>query len=87
MKSKVEHQRSARELRSSGISLQKISDVLGVSKASLSVWVRDIILTETQKTQLNRRTTGAFGICKGCKKEFEKIGKQEEINTALLSVF
>lgn len=46
---------AARELRKKGLSLNEIVQVLGVSKASVSVWVRDIELSETQRSQLNER--------------------------------
>jgi len=39
----------ARELRKQGLSMNKIASELSVSKSSVSLWVRDIILTEKQK--------------------------------------
>lgn len=43
----------ARELRKEGKSLNEISTLLGVSKASVSIWVRDIELTQRQRAALN----------------------------------
>ncbi len=50
MKSK-EHD-EARSLRTSGLSLNAIRQRVGVSKSSVSKWVRDIELTEEQIRQL-----------------------------------
>lgn len=43
------------EMRKQGISIIKIAKELGVSKSSVSVWTRDITLTEKQKEQLLHR--------------------------------
>lgn len=46
---------AARELRKTGMSLNDIVRTLGVSKASVSVWVRDIQLSENQRSKLTIR--------------------------------
>jgi hypothetical protein len=45
---KSEQRRKARELRSQGWSNGKIAKELNVSKSSISLWVRDIVLTQNQ---------------------------------------
>lgn len=42
----------ARELREEGWSIRKIATTLNVSKGSVSLWVRDIVLTDAQKEEL-----------------------------------
>lgn len=50
---KKEEQERAKSLRRSGMSLNEIVRKIGVSKASVSLWVRDIELTEKQKKKLS----------------------------------
>ncbi|HUG84890.1 MAG TPA: hypothetical protein VMM13_10010, partial [Euzebya sp.] len=50
----VERQR-ARELRADGRTLQAIADELGVAKASVSVWVRDVVFTPRPRQRSQRR--------------------------------
>jgi predicted transcriptional regulator len=45
----------ARELRKKGYSINQIVKEAGLTKASVSVWVRDIVLTKTQKKNLSER--------------------------------
>jgi len=42
----------ARELRKNGKSIKTIAELTGAAKSSVSVWVRDIVLTSEQKEQL-----------------------------------
>jgi predicted transcriptional regulator len=53
MKHKIEEQKKAKSLRSEGKSVNEIASQLGVSKSSVSVWVRDVVLTAEQKTRLH----------------------------------
>jgi transposase-like protein len=46
----------ARELRRAGHSVKEICRELGVAKSSVSVWVRDIELTDEQLLALKRRS-------------------------------
>lgn len=48
----VKEKEMARDMRRDGKSLREITEILGVSKASASVWVRDITLTVEQKDKL-----------------------------------
>lgn len=66
---KSEQKIKARELRRNGESVKDISKIVGVSKSTVSMWVRDIILTVEQLEKLNKkmlkgselgRTRGAF---------------------------
>lgn len=52
---KKEEQEYARLLRKKGMSLNEIVHKVGVSKASISLWVRDIELSEQQKKKLSTR--------------------------------
>lgn len=52
---KVELQNKARLLRAEGKSVKEIADLLGVSKSSVSLWVRDIQLSEEQKHTLKQK--------------------------------
>ena len=49
---KLDKQKQAKKLRSEGKSIRYISKLLDVSKGSVSLWVKDIILTEQQKENL-----------------------------------
>jgi hypothetical protein len=46
---KLREQEQARELRAQGLILQDIADRLGVSKSSVSLWVRDVPFTPTRR--------------------------------------
>lgn len=46
----------ARKMRREGYSVKNISHLLQVSRSSISIWVRDIILTPAQLRQLNQNS-------------------------------
>jgi transcriptional regulator with XRE-family HTH domain len=50
---KFELKIQAREIRKTGKSLKEIARILGVSKSSVSLWCRDIVLTEEQMVSLS----------------------------------
>lgn len=50
---KLEEKKAARALRQQGLSMRSICKHLGVSKSSVSLWVRDIQLTAEQKKTLS----------------------------------
>lgn len=52
---KVVEKENARILRKQGKSINQIIQETGYSKASVSVWVRDIVLTKAQKAGLSER--------------------------------
>ena len=52
---KLIEKEKARALRKKGYSINQIIKETGLSKASVSVWVRDIILTKTQRKKLSER--------------------------------
>ncbi|PIR46774.1 MAG: hypothetical protein COV07_02220 [Candidatus Vogelbacteria bacterium CG10_big_fil_rev_8_21_14_0_10_45_14] len=52
---KIKEKNKAIELRSKGMSLGEISRKLMVSKASVSVWVRNVKLTKEQRNGLSAR--------------------------------
>ena len=59
---KSRERNSARELRKQGKSIKEISKFLNVSKSSVSIWCRDIILTDDQARELQNRirTKGSY---------------------------
>lgn len=52
---KLIEKEQARVLRKKGYSINQIVKETNLSKASVSIWVRDIILTKTQKKRLSER--------------------------------
>lgn len=52
---KTDEKNKARELRSQGVSIKKISKQLSVSASSVGIWVKDIILTEEQLEKLKNQ--------------------------------
>lgn len=52
---KVAEKEKARALRKKGYSINQIVKEAGLTKASVSVWVRDIVLTKAQKKKLSER--------------------------------
>src|SRR3989344_5764236 len=52
---KLIEKEKARALRKKGYSINQIVKEAGLTKASVSVWVRDIVLTKTQKKKLSER--------------------------------
>ena len=53
---KTEERRRARELRAEGWSVKEIERTLGVSRSSVSLWVRTVALTESQRRILELRS-------------------------------
>lgn len=51
---KVTEKQKAIELRKQGISMGEIAKILNVAKTSVSYWVREIVLTNTQREELNK---------------------------------
>lgn len=49
---KSEERHRARQLRAQGYSVKRIAAIVGVSKGSVSVWVRDVPLTDVQRERL-----------------------------------
>jgi len=45
----------AHKLRKQGASMSEIATILGVSKGSVSIWCRDIVLTNAQKNNLKKK--------------------------------
>lgn len=59
MRKKEYERKEARKLRRGGKSVKWIAKELNVSQGSVSVWVRDIILTEDQKENLQKVSRGS----------------------------
>lgn len=60
MKAKIKEKHVSRNLRQSGWSIPKIATKLGVSESSVSLWVRDIRLTDAQKKKLDERSRSGW---------------------------
>ncbi|HEU6443997.1 MAG TPA: hypothetical protein VFL61_02955, partial [Gaiellaceae bacterium] len=58
---KTKERAEARRLRRIGWSVREIEHHLGVSRSSVSLWVRDIRLTEEQLAELHRRSATSPG--------------------------
>lgn len=72
---KEKEKAKAIELRKKGISLSVICRQLNVSKSSVSVWVRDVELTEKQKSALRINSNLPLNLIKGAEKYKEKFFK------------
>lgn len=49
---KIEEKNKAIELRKTGLSIGQISKIIKASKGSISIWIRELVLTEDQKILL-----------------------------------
>lgn len=80
---KLDLKLKAQSLRKSGVSIKEIQKRLGVSRSSVSLWVRDIKLTKEQlkKLYLNKRTGGLKGSIIAA---MNKIKAREELTQRLL---
>jgi len=54
---KLEAKQKSLALRKDGCSLKEISQLLGVSKSSVSGWVRDVVLSNKAKSKLLLKIT------------------------------
>ncbi len=66
MVKKIEREK-ARSLRSQGASINEISQQLSVAKSSVSVWVRDIVLSESQRHWIETKRPANIALCKQAK--------------------
>lgn len=78
---KIDEKQYSRKLRMDGLSINHIVKITGYSKASISVWVRDIILTKDQrnKVSLNGRSIDSIE-----KRRASRI-KNEQIKSKIIS--
>ena len=70
---KVAEQVAARELRSDGWVLQDIATQLGVSKSSVSLWVRDVEFTPGPRRRARRRGPNALQVRKAAEIEALRV--------------
>ena len=54
---KKDLQIKARNLRKEGYSINELQKILGVSKSSISLWVRSVPLSEKAQVRLNKNYT------------------------------
>ncbi len=59
---KYVEQQQAIELRKKGYSINEIKDKLQISKASASIWVRNVVLTKEQKSKLSKNGRSVHSI-------------------------
>lgn len=59
MRRKDDERREAIRLRSDGMSIRKIAETLGVALASVSIWTREVSLTDEQKMALRQEANSA----------------------------
>jgi len=82
MKRKDEEKVEARKLRVTGMSVPKIADKLGVSKASVSVWVRDLpvpeLFTTTYRAEQRRKRLKCVWELRN-KRSIERRAKQQAV--------
>src|SRR3989304_2276174 len=52
---KIEERDKAIALRKQGKSINEIVKMIGVAKSSVSLWVRDIVLTKAQKARISQK--------------------------------
>ena len=70
------------ELRKEGKSLNEIVRILGVSKASVSKWVRDVELTDTQRARL---TANGFSVDAVEKRRINRMKGTSEKHAAIMN--
>ncbi len=88
---KTDEKIKALKLRKQGKSIKDISDILGVSKGSVSLWCRDVILTKTQKQKLKQKQIASgsvgrqLGANKNRMKRLDAISKHQESARKIIS--
>jgi hypothetical protein len=78
---KIEEKKAAIRLREQGHSMNEIVRALKVSKASVSLWVRDVVLTPLQRTSLSAR---GFSIDVIEKRRLSRISHTKERRISLM---
>lgn len=83
MKSRFEHLRAeAMKLRTSGMSIGAIEQMLSIPRSTLSGWFRTIILTSNQKEELDRRWKEGLGKARKEAVLWHNAQKEYRIKTA-----
>lgn len=70
----------AKELRVKGYSIKELSEFLGVSKSTISIWVKNVILTKNAKIRLLEKSTKARLKSQATIKEKTRIKEEEAVN-------
>lgn len=91
---KIQEKEEARKLRKEdGLSIMDISKKLGVSKSSVSLWVRDIQLSDIQMIKLQEKKPGSYKGAKAVKNKFKEFriqcqdnGRKRIINNDILFI-
>ena len=99
---KKDLQIKAKELREEGYSIKELKEILGVSKSSISIWVRNVELSDKAKGRLrNNYTKGQLASQKTIKEKttqknieasnfavnlFKKVGLSSKINLLLCAL-
>jgi AcrR family transcriptional regulator len=65
----------ARKLRVQGLSVREIEERVGVSRSSVSLWVRDIELTDAQREALRTRPRGVRTDFRRRRQQYQEAGR------------
>lgn len=79
---KKQEKDTARALRKEGLSINEIAQKVGVSKASVSLWVRDIELSTKQRSKLN---ANGFSVDVIEKRRIKRIRNTREKHQAVIT--
>ena len=77
---KTDERQRARELRTSGRAIREIAELVGISRSSASVWVRDIVLTPEQRRVLDDRGEQGRAVTRRLKAERARAVRLEHQN-------
>jgi hypothetical protein len=82
MEAKTKERQEARKLRRGGWSFSRILSKVSASKSSISAWVRDIKLTDSQKTKLMKDGATVWGEkwrekWRNKRRSYQEAGKQQ----------
>ena len=78
---KTDARRRACDLRSTGLAVREIAEIVGISRSSASIWVRDVALTPEQRKALDDRGERGRAVTRRLKAERARalrLGHQEE---------
>src|SRR5947209_20536588 len=78
---KTEQRAKAEELRSLGLSMREIERRLGVARSTVSLWVREIELTDRQRADLvaqglSARSRARSGYYRARRRQYQEEGRQ-----------
>jgi transposase len=78
----LSQKQKAIKLRFQGISIRDIEKLLGIPRSTLSGWLRDVVLTPSQRTSLEENRKNALGVAREKAAQWHKDGRQKRIGVA-----